>query len=370
MNKQHAGIMRFHRNVDFIAEYAEQSLVPEVEDHIGIGIAQTQLFGKPDFARRRLAAPISESRDIVDAGRGTHLEVQDLGIVMNIGVWRGVLESIPLDIAAAAEKVYRQNGHGGKRLVEHFQALRRDLGHYAGQGIHHTRQRHPGDDGARLRGGSPDASHGVLALTYGIQDDVRSLLGGLLDAHVQTELHALAGHYVHREVIKESTASNGTKQREHAFPVGIEILPGEVGVKKADAIERGTRGATFDEPIRTDRFANHVQARAIVGQRIDVRVVQLVAVDPRDVTRQCKLAVELVIIEAPVVESRHDLPDMVQRPWIGGIKGWSIVVFDDVSVLLVTQIPVGMRLDSPGIGIRDKPNTGTQATRLDVAGQP
>src|ERR1051326_831531 len=117
MNKQHAGVMRFHRNVDFIAEYAEQSLVPEVKDHIGIGIAEPQLFGKPDFARRGLAAPISESCDIVDAGRGTHLKVQDLGIVMNIGVRRGVLESVPLDIAAAAEKVYRQNGRSEERRV-------------------------------------------------------------------------------------------------------------------------------------------------------------------------------------------------------------------------------------------------------------
>src|SRR5215831_14179892 len=155
-------------------------------------------------------------------------------------------------------------------------------------------------------------------------------------------------------MIKKSTASYGAEQREHAFPVGIEIVPGEIGVEKADAIERCAGGTTFDEPIRTYRFANHIQARAIVDERIDIRVVHLAAVDPRDVKRQCKLAVELVVVEAPVVERRHDLPDMVQRLWIGGIKGWGVVILDDVSVLPVTQIPFGMLLGRSGIGVRDK----------------
>src|SRR5690349_13418921 len=61
---------------------------------------------------------------------------------------------------------------------------------------------------------------------------------------------------------------------------------------------------------------------------------------------------------------------MVQRLWIGRIKGWGVVIFDDISILLVTQVPVGMLRDSSGIGIRDKPDTGTQTLRLDVAGQP
>src|ERR1035438_593723 len=124
----------------------------------------------------------------------------------------------------------------------------------------------------------------------------------------------------------------------HALPVVVEIVAVEIGVEEADAIQWRTRGAPFDESLGTQGLANRLQPAAVSRQQVRRAVGKTRPVDSRDIARQGVLAIELVIIETPVVQGLEQALEKRQDLGTAGVQGGRRVI-QHQAALFVSEVP-------------------------------
>src|SRR5664279_253572 len=120
-------------------------------------------------------------------------------------------------------------------------------------------------------------------------------------------------------MVEEGVGVDGAKQWIHALPTGVEIFAIEIGVEVADAIERSTCRATFHETIWAKYVTDQSQPVTIVFEQVHIWIVQFRAVHDRSVEGKGVLSIELVILEAQIIERPKQCLDKCQNFRIGGV---------------------------------------------------